>query len=109
MSAKEEVHRLESELEINKQHLHEDAAQIRQKIDETKAELSPTNLIRNRRYLAIGVALSAGFAAGYFLEWRKIQPRQVASPVIDHIGNPAARSIVTTAGKQLVTNAIREK
>src|SRR5690242_20111141 len=107
MSASEEVHRLESELEIRKQHLREDAGQIRHKIDETKAELSPTNLVRKRSYLALVAALSAGFAAGYFLEWRKIEPKQVAGPVLEHIGKPAARSIVTTAGKHLAANAIQ--
>jgi hypothetical protein len=36
IGASEEVHRFESELEINKQNLREDAAQIRQKIGELK-------------------------------------------------------------------------
>jgi hypothetical protein len=109
MSASEEIHRLESDLETSKRNLREDAAQIHQKIDKTKAELSPTNLIRKRSYLTLGAALAAGFAAGYFLEWRKIEPKQAAGPILEHIGKPAVRSILTTAGKQLVTNAIREK
>jgi hypothetical protein len=52
--------------------------------------------------------LAAGYAAWYFLEWRKIEPKQIAGPVLEHIGKPAARSMVTTAGKKFVTNAIRE-
>jgi len=109
MSASEEIHRLESELETRKQNLREDAAQIRQKIDETKAELNPTNLVRNRSFLALAAALSAGFAAGYFFEWRRIKPKQVTAPLLKDIGKPATRSIVTAAGKQLATDAIREK
>jgi len=109
MSASEDIHRLESELEINKQTLREDASLIQHKIDETKAELSPTNLVRSRVYLAVGLSLSAGFIVGYFLDWRRIRPEQVAGPVLEHIAKPAARNIASTAAKQLVTNTIREK
>jgi len=109
MSTDEEIRRLESELEINKQNFREDAAQIHHKIDETKAELSPTNLVRKRIYIALGAALLGGFAVGYFLEWRRIKPEQVARPLLEHIGKPAARSMASTAGKQLVTNAIRKR
>jgi hypothetical protein len=66
MSAIEEIRRLESELEIEKQIFREDAAQIRHKIEETKAKLNPTNLVRERIYLAVGGALLTGFAVGYF-------------------------------------------
>jgi hypothetical protein len=41
IGASEEVHRFESELEINKQNLREDAAQIRQKIGELKQSWAP--------------------------------------------------------------------
>jgi hypothetical protein len=108
MSASEEIRRLESELELDKQNLHEDAVQIRHKIDETKAELSPTNLVRRNVYLILGVAFSIGFIAGYFPEWRRIRPEQVARPVLEHIGKPAAHTMASTAGKQLITNTIRE-
>lgn len=109
MSANEEIRRLESELETNKQDLRDDASLIRHKIDATKAELSPTNLIRRRPYLAIGLALAGGFALGYFLEWRRIRPELMAGPLLGDIAKPAARSIASTAGKQLATNAIRER
>ena len=66
MSASEEIRRLESELEIEKQILREDTAQVRHKIGEIKAELSPTNLVRKRIYLVLGGALLVGFAVGYF-------------------------------------------
>ena len=108
MSASEEVRRLESELEINKEHLREDVSLMRHKIDRSKAELSPTNLIRNKAYFALGVALSAGFVVGYFLDWR-VSPKQVASPMLKHIAKPAVRIIAATAGKQLVTNVIRDQ
>jgi hypothetical protein len=108
MSASEEIRRLESQLEINKQNLREDTAAIRHKIDETKAELSPTNLVRKGGLLALGAAVLAGFAVGYFLDWR-FSPKQAARPVVEHVAKPAARSIAATAGKQLVTNAMRKK
>jgi hypothetical protein len=66
MSAIEEIRRLESELKIEQQIFHEDTAQIRHKIDETKANLSPTHFVRERIYLALGGALLAGFAVGIF-------------------------------------------
>jgi len=108
MSASEEIRRLESELEINKQNFREDTAEIRHKLNQTKAELSPANLVRKRAFLALSAAVAAGFAVGYFLDWR-FSPRQVASPMLEHVGKPAARSIAATAGKQLVTSAIRDK
>ena len=109
MSANEEIRRLESELETNKQKLREDASIIRDKIDQTKAELSPTNIVRSRPYLTIGIALATGFALGYFLDWRRIRPEHIAQPVLEDIAKPAARSIAITAGKQLATNVIRER
>ena len=39
MSTSEEIHRLESELETHKDELHQDAALINDKIEETKAQL----------------------------------------------------------------------
>jgi hypothetical protein len=108
MSTNEEIRRLETELEINRQHFREDTAEIRHKIDQTKAELSLTNLVRKRVLLALVAAVSTGFAVGYFLDWQ-FSPKQVAGPVLEHIGKPAARSIVTTAGKELVMNSIRGK
>jgi hypothetical protein len=108
MSASEEIRRLEAELEMSKEHLREDASLIRHKIDETKAELSPTNLVRRKIYIALGAALSAGFAIGYFLDWR-VSPGRIAIPVLEHVGKPAARSVAATAAKRLVTNAVRNK
>ena|SRR5581483_3201817 len=108
MSTSDEVRRLESELETDKQHLREDASLISTKIDQTKAELSPTNLIRRRIYVALGVALSAGFAIGYFLDWR-FSAKEIAGPVLEHVGKPAAHTAASSAGKQLATEAIRNQ
>ena len=108
MSTSEEVRRLESELETNKRHLREDASLISNKIDQTKAELSPTNLIRRRIYAALGVALSAGFAIGYLLDWR-VSANEIAGPVLEHVGKLAAHTAAATAGKQLATEAIRNQ
>ena len=109
ISTSEEIGRIASELEMRKQNLREDAVQIRQKINETKAELNPTSLVAKRSYLVLGAALSAGVAAGYFLDWRKIEAKQVASPLLQHIAKPAARIIVIAAGRQFVTMLFRKK
>jgi hypothetical protein len=108
MSTSEEVRRLESQLEMDKQHLHEDASLISNKIDQTKAELSPANLIRKKPYIVLGIALSAGFAFGYFLDWR-FSAKEIAGPVLEHIGKPAAHTAASSAGKQLATEAIRNQ
>ena len=109
INVSEEIGRIESELEMHKQNLREDAVQIRQKINQTKAELNPASLVAKRSYLVLGAALSAGVAAGYFLDWRKIEAKQVASPLLQHIAKPAARIIVIAAGRQLVTMLFRKR
>jgi hypothetical protein len=109
ISASEGIGRIESELEMRKQNLRKDAVQIRQKINQTKAELNPTNLVAKRSYLALGAALSAGVAAGYFLDWRKIEAKQVVSPALQYIAKPGARIIVIAAGRQLGTMLLRKK
>ena len=63
----------------------------------------PEELFRLRR------GFVGRLAAGYFLDWRKIEAKQVASPALRYIAKPAARIIVIAAGRQLVTMLLRKK
>src|SRR5947209_16458116 len=54
MSASQERRELESELENRKRELREDAAQISGKIEDTKAKLSPMNVVREKPLPALG-------------------------------------------------------
>jgi predicted nucleic acid-binding Zn-ribbon protein len=65
MNDSENVHELESDLENEKRALREDFEQISEKTREIRAELSPTNLVRERIYLFSGLALVLGFVLGY--------------------------------------------
>jgi hypothetical protein len=59
MNASEEVRRLKSELEHQQSDLREHSAQINQKIQETRAQLTDTYLFRHRVLLLSGVAFGA--------------------------------------------------
>jgi hypothetical protein len=65
MSASEDVHRLQSELENKKSDLREDTAQINEKLQRIRAELNPTKLIEQRIFRLAGLAFALGFALGY--------------------------------------------
>jgi hypothetical protein len=95
VNVNEEKHRLESDLEHEKEDLREDIARINIKLKETRANLSPAKLVQGGIFLLSGVTLGLGFALGY---------RGVP---IEEIGRPVARTILTTAGKQAATQAIR--
>jgi hypothetical protein len=97
MNASEDVHRLESKLEHQKSELREHTAQISQKIQETRAQLSPTKVVQQRIFLLSGLAFVLGFALGY---------RGVP---VEEFGKPAARAVLTTVGKEAATRAIRGK
>jgi hypothetical protein len=77
--------------------LREHTAQINEKLQEAHAQLSPTKLIEQRIFLLSGLAFALGFALGY---------RGVP---VEAFGKPAARALLTTAGKQAATRAIRGK
>jgi hypothetical protein len=64
MNDSENVHELESDLEDEKRALREDFEEISEKTREIRAELSPTNLVRERIYLFSGLALVLGFVLG---------------------------------------------
>ncbi|MBV8357122.1 MAG: hypothetical protein JO189_04185 [Deltaproteobacteria bacterium] len=109
MSTSEDRRQLESELKASTDDLREDAAQISSKIDETKAMLNPINLVRERPILSSGVALVLGLVLGYLLGRRKLPAETVMQPVVEHLGKPMARQILTTAAKEATMRAIRGK
>jgi hypothetical protein len=97
MTVHDEIQRLESELEIGKRNLQQDAQLINEKLRETRARLSPTYFVReNARWISVA-AMVLGFALGY-----------LAVP-LRGIGKPAAAAMLTTAGKQAAARAIRGK
>lgn len=95
MANSEDIRRLESELAHEKADLREDASQINDKVQETRAQLSPTNFVRDNVLLLSGVALGLGFVLGY---------RGVP---VEEIAKPAARTMLSTAGKQAAVRAVR--
>jgi|HubBroStandDraft_6_1064221.scaffolds.fasta_scaffold1462370_2 hypothetical protein len=78
--------KLESELESDKEELRRDLSEISRKAQETKAELSPNNLVRERLFLFSALAFAIGFLMGY---------RDVP---LEEFATPAARAALTTAG-----------
>jgi hypothetical protein len=82
------IHVLESDLEAEKQELREDLQLITEKARETRAELSPTNLVREKIFLLLGVSLALGFLIGY---------RRVP---IEDMSKPVARGVLGTFGNR---------
>jgi hypothetical protein len=94
MSTTEETHHYEIELELSKHDFREDLSQIRQRLHETRARLSPTHTI-GEKSLSISVL---GLLVGFVLGYRNL-------PFGD-IGKPLARTMLTTVGKQIAVRAI---
>jgi hypothetical protein len=65
MNDSKNEHGLESDLQNEKRDLRHDLEQITEKARETRAELNPTNLVREKVFLLSGFALALGFALGY--------------------------------------------
>lgn len=107
MSTSEEIHRLESELETHKNELHQDAALINDKIEETKAQLSPTNIVRDRPGLVLLAAFLSGIALQFFLSRSQLRAEKVVKSNLEKIGKPVARGILTRAGQQAATDVVR--
>jgi hypothetical protein len=59
--------------------------------------------------LVLGISLLLGLATGFLLGRRKLPVEAAAQPAVEHLGKPIARQILTTAGKEAVTRAIRER
>jgi hypothetical protein len=90
MSNSEDIHRLESKLEMEKRRLREDASLINEKIQETKEELSPTHLIHRWALVFTALSFVAGFSLGFFFR----RPREA----VEQVGKPTARALLASAG-----------
>ena len=88
MNDSKNVHGLESDLRDEKRDLRHDLDEIAEKARETRAELNPMNLVREKIFLLSGLALALGFALGY---------RRFA---IEDVGKPVARKMLSSIGKQ---------
>jgi hypothetical protein len=94
MNDSKNVHRLESDLQNEKQDLRQDLEEIAEKARETRAELNPMNLVREKIFLLSGLALALGFALGY----RRFP--------IEDVGKPVARTVLSSIGKQAGKHAV---
>jgi hypothetical protein len=94
MSNRDDINRLESELEMKKQRLREDASliteTIQEKIEETKEEFSPTHLIHRWAVVLTALSFVAGFSLGFFFR----RPREA----VEQVGKPTARALLASAG-----------
>jgi hypothetical protein len=95
MSTGEETHRLEAELQRSKQDLQHDLSQIENKLNQTRARLRPTTFIGEKALLVLSVSCALGFVLGYW------------DVPLEDIGQPVARTMAATVGKQIVVRAIR--
>jgi hypothetical protein len=94
MNDSKNVHGLESDLQDEKRDLRQDLAEIADKARETRAELNPMNLVREKIFLLSGWALVLGFALGY----RRFP--------IEDVGKPVARTVLSSVGKQAGKRAV---
>jgi hypothetical protein len=95
MNGNEQIRRIESDLEHEKEDLRKDVTRINNKLKTTRANLSPAKLVQGRVFLLSSLTLGLGFALGY---------RGVP---VEEIGGPVARTLLTTAGKQAAIQAIK--
>jgi hypothetical protein len=91
----EEIRQLEADLERKKEDIREDLTKIQEKVRVTRTELSPSKLMSDRLFLLSGLAMLLGFAIGY------------DSVQVNEIFKPAARSVLTAAGKEAAARAFR--
>jgi hypothetical protein len=95
MSTSEETHWLEAELERCKLDLHDDLSRIEHKLQLARARLRPTTFMRDRALLVLGISLTVGFAFGFW------------DVPLGEIGQPLARTMLSTVGKQIAVRAIK--
>jgi hypothetical protein len=95
MSAREEDHWLEAELEKSKHDLRQDLTQIENKLQQTRARFRPTTYVHDNGLLLAGIGFALGFLLGYW-----------DVPIAD-IGKPLARTMLVTVGRQLAVRAIK--
>jgi phosphohistidine phosphatase SixA len=99
MRASEDIRKLETELEEHTRDLREDAAQISDKIEETKERLSPRNIIAHRPVLASLGALLLGFIFGYLVNRRKASTETIAA--VKDAGKSSGGGILAGLGQNV--------
>jgi hypothetical protein len=107
MSTSEQIRTLESELETHKDEVRQDAALINDKIEETKAQLNPMNLVRDRPGLILLLAFLSGMGLYFFLNHSQSRAEEAVKPSLEKIGKPVARGVFIRAGRQAATRAVR--
>jgi hypothetical protein len=95
MSVTKNTHWFEAELEQSKRNLHEDLAQMATRLHQTRVRLMPKSSLGAKPLPLLGIGLLSGLLLGY---WN--------IPFQD-IGQPIARAMLVTAGKQIAVRAIR--
>jgi hypothetical protein len=94
MNHSKNVNELESDLQDEKRDLREDLEQVTEKALETRAELNPANLVREKIFLLSGMALALGFVLGY------------RGLPIEDVGKPVAGAVLSGVGKQAGKRAV---
>ncbi len=107
MSNNEEIQRLESEIETYKRNLHDDAVQINDKFEETKAQLNPVHFVRERLGLSLGLALLSGIGAYFVVGRRGVNAAPINNVNPGKIAKPAAQAMLAQAARKLATRAAR--
>lgn len=95
MAVDARTEQLEAELENAKADLRHDLSRVREKAQATRVRLSPTNIVRDRIWIICGAA----FVVGYVLGYRGVALQEIAAP--------AARTMLSAAGKQVGVRAVR--
>lgn len=95
MDEKQKIHSLEEDLRNNKSDIRQDFEAVKQKVQQTKNELSPTNLVRERIFLLSAITFAVGFAMGY---------RHV---LVVEFASPATTAAFASAIKQARMNAVK--
>ena len=72
MSADEDVHKLENELEQERDELRDTVDQIDRKIARTRDRLNPAHFIRQRPFALLGAAVCLGFLVGTHLRLERL-------------------------------------
>jgi hypothetical protein len=95
MDTNDEINRIQSEIEDSQERLREDVSQIKEKVDETRAQLSPTGMVQRRLPIFLGGAMALGFWIGY------------SNVPLPEIAAPAARTMLSSAGTHAAARLIR--
>ena len=72
MSANEDIHELENELELERHELRDTVDRIDRKINRTRDWLDPAHLIRRHPFALMSAAVCLGFLVGTHLRFERL-------------------------------------